>query len=141
MMSPPRKRLLLRARRRCARMQTSPSPISVSQYTHGGRHDCGQCNAATTNIAFVVVAAGALHSLGLRADGSIVAWGATDQVPVPNTGFVAVAGSWSHSLGGRRVARTAPRMLGAGRQSVAWDGRDANGIPAGRGFAPVTVHE
>ncbi len=43
------------------------------------------------------------HSLGLKADGSIVAWGTTTPAsatcPAPNTGFVAVAAGDSHSLG------------------------------------------
>lgn len=43
------------------------------------------------------------HSLGLREDGSIVAWGNNDyfqcNVPAPNEGFIAVSGGWYHSLG------------------------------------------
>ncbi|MBI4719361.1 MAG: PKD domain-containing protein [Planctomycetes bacterium] len=52
---------------------------------------------------FVQVAAGGYHSLGLKADGSIVAWGdnqyGQSKVPASNTGFIGVAGGWDHSLG------------------------------------------
>ncbi len=51
----------------------------------------------------VAVAAGAGHSLGLKADGSVVAWGNNSEgecnVPAPNSGFIAVAGGYEHSLG------------------------------------------
>jgi len=51
----------------------------------------------------VAVAGGWYHSLGLKADGSIVAWGVNGDgqcnVPEPNSGFVAVAGGAMHSLG------------------------------------------
>ena len=50
---------------------------------------------------FVAVARGDAHSLGLKSDGSIVAWGDNEDgqcnVPSPNTGFVAVAGGGYHS--------------------------------------------
>src|SRR5262245_32576679 len=43
----------------------------------------------------VEVAAGADHSLGLEADGSVVAWGwnnySQTNVPSPNPGFIAIA--------------------------------------------------
>jgi hypothetical protein len=49
------------------------------------------------------MAASEWHSLGLKADGSIVAWGRNDSgqtdVPSPNARFVAVAAGWYHSLG------------------------------------------
>ena len=55
------------------------------------------------NTNFVAVAGGYGHSLGLKADGSVVAWryniyGQTD-VPAPNTGFVAISAGAGHSLG------------------------------------------
>jgi len=52
---------------------------------------------------FISVAAGYYHSLCLKADGSIVAWGDNSvgqtSVPTPNTSFLAVAAGEAHSLG------------------------------------------
>jgi hypothetical protein len=54
-------------------------------------------------LTFVAVAGGQNHSLGLKTDGSIVAWGRNDfgqcNAPLPNADFVAVAGGGNHSLG------------------------------------------
>ena len=51
----------------------------------------------------MALAAGARHSLGLKADGSIVAWGSNSfgqcSVPAPNRGFVGLAAGGEHSLG------------------------------------------
>jgi hypothetical protein len=47
------------------------------------------------------VAGGGFHSLGLKADGSIVGWGAgcgSCTPPEPNSGFIAIAAGYSHSL-------------------------------------------
>ena len=52
---------------------------------------------------FSAIAAGGRHSLALKEDGSIVAFGCNDhgqaRVPEPNSGFVAVAAGENHSLG------------------------------------------
>jgi alpha-tubulin suppressor-like RCC1 family protein len=67
------------------------------------------------NSDFVAVAGGAWHSLGLKADGSIVVWGdnyyGQCEVPAPNTDFVAIAAGTLHSLG-----------LKADGSIVAWGG-------------------
>ncbi|MCK4341956.1 MAG: hypothetical protein KAY37_09565, partial [Phycisphaerae bacterium] len=60
------------------------------------------------NTDFVALAGGGFHSLGLKTDGSIVAWGSNYygqcDVPEPNTDFVAVAGGGWHSLGLKAAA-------------------------------------
>ncbi|HPS02141.1 MAG TPA: hypothetical protein PLA90_11415, partial [Candidatus Sumerlaeota bacterium] len=50
------------------------------------------------NSGFIAVSEGTSHYLGLRSNGSIVAWGSTTS-PIPNNGFVAVAAGDLHSLG------------------------------------------
>jgi len=51
----------------------------------------------------VAVSGGETFSLGLKDDGSIVAWGRNTfgqcNVPAPNTGFIAIAVGYAHSLG------------------------------------------
>jgi len=84
-----------------------------------GWNTAGECNVPDPNVDFVEVAAGGLyridcwhamcrdyadgHSLGLKANGSIVAWGRNNDgqcdVPEPNADFVAVAAGGAHSLG------------------------------------------
>jgi hypothetical protein len=56
----------------------------------------------TPNAGFIAASAGAGQSLGLKSDGSIVAWGGNAQgqcdVPAPNTGFVSIAAGYKRSL-------------------------------------------
>jgi len=59
----------------------------------------------------VVVAAGHEHSLGLRSNRTIVAWGSNYygqcNVPAPNANFAAVAGAYDRSLGLRGSPQSA----------------------------------
>ena len=71
--------------------------------------DYGQCNIPSRNRGFIAITAGEYHSLGLKQDGSIVAWGSncdrwgnyTGQcnIPSPNSGFIAISAGEYHSLG------------------------------------------
>jgi hypothetical protein len=63
-----------------------------------GYNGNGETNVPAPNSGFVAVAAGMHHSLGLKSDGAIVAWGGLTNVPAPNTNFVAVAAGRSHNL-------------------------------------------
>ena len=81
-----------------------------------GNNDWGQCDVPSPNADFTAVAAsaadswsamggggGGIHSLGLKRNGAIVAWGDNSSgqcdVPAPNTGFTTIAAGLSHSLG------------------------------------------
>jgi alpha-tubulin suppressor-like RCC1 family protein len=74
-----------------------------------GRNVDGECNVPAPNVDFVAASAGCLHGLGLKADGSIVAWGSNVnyyglymgqlEIPSPNTGFVAVSAGDYFGLG------------------------------------------
>ncbi|MCD6588672.1 MAG: T9SS type A sorting domain-containing protein, partial [Candidatus Fermentibacteraceae bacterium] len=93
----------------------------------------GQCNVPAPNEGFVAGAGGAYHSIGLKSDGLIVAWGYNNygqcDVPEPNEDFVAVAAGGYFSLG-----------LKADGSIVAW-GCNGNGqcnVPApNEGFVAV----
>jgi hypothetical protein len=75
-----------------------------------GDNSNGQCDVAAPNEDFVAVAAGNNHSLGLKADGMIMAWGSNKygqcDVPAPNVVFIAVAAGYYHSLGLKSFGQT-----------------------------------
>jgi hypothetical protein len=88
--------------------QAQPQAGSVVAW---GSNAKGKCNIPSPNTDFLTVSGGGSHTLGLKLDGSIVAWGAgkagqtgsphygQSVVPVPNTDFVAIAAGDYHSLG------------------------------------------
>jgi hypothetical protein len=55
------------------------------------------------NADFTAVAAGGWHSVGLKSDGSVVAWGSNSEgqldVPAPNNDFIAISAGRAHNLG------------------------------------------
>jgi hypothetical protein len=64
-----------------------------------------QCDVPAPNTGFIAIAAGNAHSLGLKSDGSIVAWGCGGDanvgqcdIPAPNRGYTALAAGLWHSL-------------------------------------------
>jgi alpha-tubulin suppressor-like RCC1 family protein len=63
----------------------------------------GQADEPEPDEGFMAAAAGDYHSLGLKADGRIIAWGdntyGQTAVPGTNADFVAVGGGYYHSLG------------------------------------------
>src|SRR3990170_4562369 len=90
---------------------TGAPECAVAYIVAWGRNDYGQCVVPEPNTGFKAVAGGGYHSLGLKDDGSIVAWGAGGPgqvgwphsgqsiVPEPNSGFVAIAANGYFSLG------------------------------------------
>ena len=78
--------------------------VARGQYGHGSIVGWGeQVFGMDLSADLVMIAGGGYHSLGLKADGSILPWGRNGagqcSVPEPNMDFVAVvAGCW-HTLG------------------------------------------
>ena len=96
--------------------QEMEPPGIPERFIAWGANNWGQCDVPEPNAGFVAVAAGGTaagflgdlsgHSLGLKADSSVVAWGdnryGQRNVPEPNTGFVAIdAGGSQHTFGSR----------------------------------------
>ena len=64
----------------------------ISSIVAWGSNQFGQLNVPAPNTGFVAVAAGDGFSLGLKANGTLLAWGQINQddVPLPNAGYLAV---------------------------------------------------
>jgi hypothetical protein len=96
----------------------------------------GQCNVPAPNSHFVGVSGGGYHSLGLKSNGIVVAWGRNAErqcnIPAPNADFVAIAAGVFHSLG----LKTTGTVVGwganeYGQRTVADPNADFGAIAAG----------
>jgi alpha-tubulin suppressor-like RCC1 family protein len=76
-----------------------------------GDNSSGACDVPVPNADFIAIATGGTmlsvslyedrlrHSLGVKSDGSIVAWGSNTTVPTENFDFIAVSAGSAHFLG------------------------------------------
>jgi alpha-tubulin suppressor-like RCC1 family protein len=61
-----------------ASLGVATARAQVGSIAAWGWNSDGQCNLPSQNAGFVELAGGVDHSLGLRSDGTIVAWGRND---------------------------------------------------------------
>lgn len=100
-----------------ASIVSSNASLAVVQLAAGGEDSWGQINLRPDFTNAVAVAAGAWHSLALRADGVVIAWGDSFNgqcaVPPTLTDALAIAGGGYHSL-----------AIKANGKVVAWGAND-----------------
>lgn len=77
---------------------TGALTIRVSPVIGWGNNDNGQLDVPSGLGNVIAIATGPAHSLALRADGSVVTWGATVPTPAKVSNVVAVAAGHAHSL-------------------------------------------
>src|SRR5262249_15633860 len=82
--------------------QAQGGPLVAWGIHDGSSSDFGQVSGAPTTGTYIAVAAGLYHSVALRSDGSLVAWGwdgfgQVSQTPATGT-FKAVAAGFDHDL-------------------------------------------
>ena len=79
----------------------STQALSATITSWGYNHH-NQVSHTPTGTGFTAIAAGWVHSLALKSDGSIISWGRDSDDQVTNTpagtGFTAIAGGGDHSL-------------------------------------------
>jgi hypothetical protein len=105
---------------------SAEASLTIIPLILGGDNSQGQSGipAGATNV--VAVAAGAWHSLGLRANGSVLAWGDDNEgqcnIPAGLSNVLAIAGGGYHSL-----------AIQADETVVAWGANDyaQTNVPAG----------
>ncbi len=100
-----------------------------------GLDDSGDIDNTPAGNDYVAIAAGATHSLALKSDGSLVAWGNNiqDQCNVPaGNDYEAVAAGYYHSL-----------ALKSDGTVVAWGSNDDGqcNVPAGQDYVAISAGE
>ncbi len=87
----------------CTVNPTTGDPESEMMVFVQGNNNYDQVNVPAPNKDFIAIAAGHDHILGLKSNGSIVAWGNNESgqinVPPPNESFTAISAGRDHSLG------------------------------------------
>jgi len=114
----------------------TPAVVFAGEILHWGTNNYGQANVTPGND-YVAIAAGATFSVALRADGSLFAWGCSEdpfchgETDVPDgNDFVAIAAGYWHGL-----ARRADGTL------VGWGGNyfGETDVPGGNDFAAISA--
>jgi hypothetical protein len=109
---------------------SDPAVLTVVPVLNSGNNDFAQGPAPLNSIGAIAISAGEWHSLALRPDGRVVAWGnnwdGQCDVPQDLTNAVAIAGGGYHSLAVR-----------AGGTVVGWGSDDSSQISPPAGLANV----
>jgi len=103
--------------------------LTVTPVLAWGSNLRGQTKVPSSATNVISIAAGDLHTLALRSDGTVVAWGDNEygqtNVPLSATGVVAIAAGWQRSV-----------ALRADGTAVSW-GRISSSSPPGERFVGI----
>jgi alpha-tubulin suppressor-like RCC1 family protein len=77
---------------------SAEASLSIVNVLAWGNNDSGQCAVPVSATNVLTVACGQSHSLALRADGSLLSWGAMTDIPSPATNVIAIAAGFSNNL-------------------------------------------
>lgn len=79
--------------------------LDLVYLTACGQNNVGQGRVTSDACDLVAMAAGNTHNLGLRRDGTVIAWGGQTTVPAEVSNIVAIATSFEHNLALRQDGR------------------------------------
>ena len=72
--------------------------INAQEVIAWGDNSQGQTNVPPSATNIIAVAAGFSHSLALRSDGTVLAWGSSSNMPPDVTNVVAISAGFFHNL-------------------------------------------